>query len=138
MTKYIIEVDLPSDVPADVVSEHVGQSLKKWLANRTSVNVTAADVPVDHVVRDFLNGGTIPPASVRNHPFDGPEVFDDEEISPAVAAAGVILTKAESKYPALLELLDAKKPRPIKRGETTQPPAEGDWQLSNDSQVGED
>ena len=124
MTTYTFQIDLPADIPVDVVSEHVGAALKRFLSDRVRVKVFAAGGTVTGPVQAFL------PKIGRQHPFEGVELFDDD-----ITAATFTVQPArpiDADYPRLTELLAHR------RAATTIAEGEGDWQLENDDHVGED
>lgn len=132
MTRYTFSIDLPADVPEDVVSEFVGQALKKFLRDRTSVKVLREPAAT---VGGTLSGPTQPLVRRgRAHPFDGPEVFDDDmsiATFEQLVHGEVPHESITDAYPHLSELLKQRR-------ELTQAPGEGDWQLSDEDRVGED
>jgi hypothetical protein len=87
---------------------------------------------------------TYPSTSVRNHPFDGPELFDDiiTEHTPA-DVMDKVFTAIDQDFPHLAELFDHKRQESAehnvtRRNDLPEPPAEGDWTLESGEHVGED
>jgi len=139
MTRYTFDVDLPSDVPADVVAEYVGAALKRYVTDRVSVKVRASGGTLTGPTQPFRGyaaaqpGGFTPVNEGRAHPFaDGsPEVFDDditvdtfaEPVTFEELVHGEASFPIQGDYPHLTALLGAK------RDSTTITDGEGDWQL---------
>jgi len=87
---------------------------------------------------------TYPSTSVRNHPFEGPELFDDiiTEHTPA-DVMDKVFTAIDQDFPHLAELFDHKRKESAehnvtRRNDLPEPPAEGDWTLESGEHVGED
>lgn len=72
-TTYNLDIETEHHVPRDVLVEHIAVCLK-------SLNFTGK-------VRIALESVTIAP---RQHPFDGPEVFDDTPLPGEYARGGYI------------------------------------------------
>lgn len=146
MTRYNFEVDLPSDVPADVVAEYVGAALKRYVTDRVNVKVVASGGtlhgPVVGLPRvsekaDFterqlraLRQITEPVRVARQHPFEGPEVFDDDITADTFTVQDA--HPIQGDYPHLTGLLASR------RDAATIADGEGDWQLTNDDNAGDD
>lgn len=165
--EYDLTVGLRTDMPVDVLVEHVGYALRGIVdpAKRKGY------------VKVKVNGIRKP----RLHPFDGPEVNDDmpepefkvgdvvEILSgkrrddwadtpivgtlplvPETMSAefveldlddvlGAVYTAIGEDFPNLADLFRAKAAEHVARSaEITDPPAEGDWQLDTTDHVGED
>lgn len=168
MTRYTFDVEIPADVPAEVVAEYVGAGLKRFVADRTTVTVrNEAPAPVS---RPFASGGIVQgtgrvagaPASVelepgdmeilrrmlragqievsRSHPFDGPERFDDDVTVATFQEPIRIQEGPDQSLQDAFPHLNAVlgEQREIRRPQESFPPDEGDWQLRTDDKVGED
>lgn len=59
---YRIELTTKRKVPTSVIADHIVHSLSKIIHEQPGISVVAT-------------GGTVD--EVRNHPFEGPELFDD-------------------------------------------------------------
>lgn len=132
MTRYNFEVDLPSDVPADVVAEYVGAALKRYVTDRVNVKVVASGGALTGPTVPFVytSGGFNSPGRGRKHPFDGPEVFDDDITADTFTVQEP--HPIQGDYPHLTGLLASK------RDSLTIVDGEGDWQLTNDDSAGDD
>jgi hypothetical protein len=76
----------------------------------------------------------------RAHPFDGPEVFDDEHEQPEPEAVDLPEVKGPPlAYPYVDRLLAEKfEQRELHRRTTEQPADEGEWDLGGGEHLGED
>lgn len=143
MTKYNLEIDLPVTVPDDVLVEHVGQALKKLIRKPVpepvaSVRIVAKSgykLVEGNMKATWRNGG-------RQHPFEGPEVFDDdvtEFTTPDIMDK--VFNAISQDFPHLSELFNVKRAERniARRSDLSGPVGEGDWTLPEDGgHIGED
>lgn len=170
MTNYTIQINhVPADVPTDVIIEHIAVALRKMQKGRKALK--RIDVQV------------VETRSARSHPFDGPEVNDDEPSytinaphdsitvfsgkreddwadTPLVGQVALVPEHREvvevevdlddvvnqvykaigEDFPYLAELFRAKsEDREVKRSTSiTDPVPEGEWDLDDGSNVGDE
>lgn len=128
MTTYTLQITLPTDVPDDVLVEHIGATLKRLIRKPQPEPKAAVKI----VAKSGYNLQEEPRGPQgRNHPFDGPLMFDD--VVTANTPQDVVDTVFRAigeDFPHLAELFRAKG--------APEPPAEGDWQLNEEDHVGED
>jgi hypothetical protein len=73
----------------------------------------------------------------RQHPFEGPEVFDDDVTVDSITSTKQDLTG--EMYPTIAELLKDKSTKELHRpADSVEPLAEGDWELKGGDEVGTD
>lgn len=139
MTTYTLEITTKRSIPTDVLVENIGYHLRAH-SGGTKIKVT-------NVV-----GLELTEPAGRQHPFEGPEVFDDEPApqydftkgdnwASGGYLPGTPLTEEDKKallgairddFPYLSQLFDAKR--------AGVPEGEGDWQLNANEadKIGED
>lgn len=140
MVKYILEINTPKRIPDEVLREHVSYHLRQLVGDdgrggfdvkllpryasgpggTVNVQLSEEDAELLRKMSKPLSGVSIARTS-RNHPFDGPEVFDDYVPVGEVPADG---------FPKLAELMRDKR--------AELPRDEGDWDLDSGDRVGED
>lgn len=138
MTTYELEITTKRDLPTDVLVEHVAYALRGIVdPNKRRAHEGDVTVKVVNVKRP------------RQHPFEGPEVFDDEPrkhrfneytphhtvdyrapVTSITDPLSQVFRAIGDDFPHLAELFRDKRAQ--------QPPAEGDWQLNDDDKVGDD
>lgn len=133
MTDYIVTIkNIANDVPADVLVEHIGYAVRnltekrrQWAGGITIERVQGVKLEEDpKSTKSYATGGYLP----RQHPFDGPEMFDDE---PCFLPIPQGLQDILEGLPYLSELIRNRQ-RP------TPPEGEGDWNLVDEDKVGDD
>lgn len=162
MTNYTISItNVPEDVPADVLIEHVAVAVRKMQKGRKALKRIGVRI--------------VEKVSFRAHPFDGPEVNDDkpfegdsytifsgrrEEEWEDTPLKGQVYAAPEVEvvefdvtdilpdlysaiaedFPHLAELFQAKREeRELKRSTSiTDPVPEGEWDLDKGDKVGDD
>ena len=88
MYKYEITITSGADIPADVLVEHISYAMRALDPGRGGVSISSKKADVEFTSAD--PHATYPSTSVRNHPFDGPEMFDDEPAPPNYANGGYL------------------------------------------------
>lgn len=69
MKSYHLEVTSEHAIPPDVLIEHLAVALREFkFAGKTSIALRGQTTTLEHKMET---------KTVRNHPFEGPEVFDD-------------------------------------------------------------
>lgn len=160
MTDYSVRIDnVPQNVPVDVVLEHLGYCMRGLLKDR-HVNYTNVRIHLEKVHGATFTsadpGAAYPSQTVcnleartgRQHPFDGPEMFDDVETTTTFLPTtdkviSDVFTAISHDFPYLTELFNTKRAereeRTVKRPTTTTEPApEGEWDLDKGDEVGSD
>ena len=150
---YTVDIEIDADIPTDVLAEHIGQALKHFLKEptpqpRAKVSVNRAGGVIPDRKYSFTEPGSgyiIPksrlPRNGRTHPFEGPEVFDDQiTIETSEDVVKKVFDAIRQDFPYLRELFDAKREEhAVRRGADIQQPLdEGEWELPGEDRIGED
>ena len=149
MTKYTLEIEYPYEVPDDVLVEHLGQALKKLSLRhkvtappKPSVKIVAKNAYKLREGDGAVHNDYRAPRIGRSHPFDGPEVFDDDVTEhTTLDIMDQVFTAISQDFPHLSELFNTKRQEHniARRSDLSGPPGEGDWTLPEDAgHVGED
>lgn len=89
--------------------------MKEYPLRITTENEVPDDVLVEHIavaLRDFKFAGKVDVQMARNHPFEGPEVFDDyRPASPTDVGAQELLEEmgVEDPFPLTTQVIDRLK-----------------------------
>lgn len=158
-TRYTVDITLSRAIPSDILIEHLAvglrslgdtkvYSIEKVNSQRAySVPVTAAYDPGRAFSEPEGRRATVgerlsvkPNRKVgRKHPFDGPEMFDDDEPSDNLPLDARFWNALRADFPHLSALFRAKdEERTVVSPPRDEPHAEGDWTLDSGDHVGED
>lgn len=107
MKTYYLEVASENPIPPDVLIEHLAVALREFkFAGETSIALRGQTTTLEHNM-------------ARQHPFDGPEVFDDYKpgtsqegsFSPTDVGARELLAESgvEDPFPLTTQVIDRLK-----------------------------
>jgi hypothetical protein len=144
---YKLEEDKPFASGGYVTGDHPLVAAVNYgpVFTRAQVEAMGGKAAIERLVATSGDpNATYPSTSVRNHPFEGPELFDDiiTEHTPA-DVMDKVFTAIDQDFPHLAELFDHKRKESAehnvtRRNDLPEPPAEGDWTLESGEHVGED
>lgn len=148
--EYKVSVVLSRRIPTDILIEHMAVGLRSL--GETKVLSVRADLDTHETRergRDKMNATTnvtttfkepvgeyAKPSEPRAHPFDGPEVFDDD-VNERLPLTADFWNALAADFPHLTQFFSAKG-RTLVSPPREEPPAEGDWGLEPGDRVGED
>lgn len=129
-TTYHVNVTLTRQIPNDILLEHLAVGL------RSLGDTRVLGAKVKRRWQEEGHRAFSEPRGQRTHPFDGPEVFDDE-VPERLPITGDFWNALTADFPHLTQFF-AHKGRTVASPPRDEPAAEGDWALDGGDRVGED